>query len=237
MEAVDGETFEIMIDVHELLEEGERGEARELARENDLRMPGRRHGHRGHMGPEAREALMNGDYGSFLEAMEDRPWSEEIDEDDFELMVRIHELKSGGNHEEAREMMEDNDLWPGRGRGGKGRGKKEREDGTQQARAQGGGAHGQHLTTECTRWTRNKAPARDGGAPEGYSRPPRAITAPSYLKDARGQRPTWCSQRERTMTHVPGRGQWPIWRSQSELAMAKLVPSRGLGAGRTGPAR
>lgn len=119
------DTFEALKKMHELREEGEFEEAREMAEE--LGLPeGPKHGHGGHENmDEIRDAIENGDYDAWATLMaEDARFPLEVSEDTFDSLVEMHELREAGEFEEAREMSEELGLpgGPGEGRGGHGMG-------------------------------------------------------------------------------------------------------------------
>lgn len=85
--------------------------------------------HREEMHEAVKEALEEGDYDAFLNAVENSPLADKIDSlEEFELFMEAHELREAGDRDGAREIMEElgfEGKMHGRGHG-KGQGKGER---------------------------------------------------------------------------------------------------------------
>jgi len=63
------------------------------------------------------QALEDGDYEAFAELVADTPLGEKLNEEIFNKLVEIHELKEAGDHEGARDLAQslrdDYDIGPG----------------------------------------------------------------------------------------------------------------------------
>jgi len=100
--------FNRLQQVHDLHEEGDHEEARELAEELGLERRG--HMKKGHEGMKAmHEALEAGDYDAWLELVsqkENSPFAD-FTEEDFNQLQKIHEFHQSGDHEGAKELAEE----------------------------------------------------------------------------------------------------------------------------------
>ena len=108
------EHFEAMLQVHELMEAGDKEAAQELLKENGIEM--RKNGIRsGSFDPEKREEmtaiLESGDFEAWLELSSDHPMiAEHVTEENFNLRVQAHELRQAGDNEGARELLEEGGM-------------------------------------------------------------------------------------------------------------------------------
>ncbi len=121
------ENFNNMKQIHNLMEEGEIDEARQMREDLGMGMKG---GHREEM-QVVRGAVENKDYEAWKTAMEEKlvdrfaKIETELNEDTFNQLVKAHEAMQAGDIDEARQIKEDLGL-PIRGgksmRGGMGMG-------------------------------------------------------------------------------------------------------------------
>lgn len=104
------EQKQVIEQVKELRESGEHEQARALAEEAGL-PPKRAHmKNRG----EIKEAIANADYEAFKALTADAPVKFDVDEETFATMVEAHTLREAGDHEGAREIMEEAGITPPR---------------------------------------------------------------------------------------------------------------------------
>ncbi|MFT5180034.1 MAG: hypothetical protein ACI9GH_000330 [Candidatus Paceibacteria bacterium] len=104
------EQKEVLEEARELKEEGDLKGARELIKESGIVFPKKHHKYSEELmekHEDIREAVENGDYDLFLELTEDSPRHIEINEDTFNRLVEAHALRQAGDHEGAREIMEE----------------------------------------------------------------------------------------------------------------------------------
>jgi hypothetical protein len=99
---------------HELRKEGDRDAAREVIMDAGIDMETMQevrkamHEHRKEMRTAIDEAVEDNDYAAFREAVEGSPIGDIVtSEDDFERFSQAHSLRMEGEHEAAREIMED----------------------------------------------------------------------------------------------------------------------------------
>ena len=104
------EEKETMEEIRELHQQGLHEEVHALAEEAGLPPKhGRRHGRQPQ---EVKDAIANNDYEAFLEATAEAPFAGEVDEETFALMTEAHALHEAGDHEAAREIMDELDIFP-----------------------------------------------------------------------------------------------------------------------------
>lgn len=107
---------------HELRKEGDKEAARDVIAEAGIDLDTMHavreamHEHRHEMRDAMHEAIENNDYGAFLEAIADSPLADIVtSEEDFDLFVEAHNLRQEGEHEAAREIMEELGFEPKEG--------------------------------------------------------------------------------------------------------------------------
>ena len=120
-------------EAHELRKDGDREGARDVLLDAGIdqdtmeRVREAMREHRQEHRAAIREAVENEDYDAFKDVVEGSPLADIItSENDFKQFVEAHELREEGNHEEAREIMEDLGFerkGPGHGHGKRGFGK------------------------------------------------------------------------------------------------------------------
>jgi len=112
-EMANRENFETMVKVHDLLETGDREAAHELMKEKGIKIDG--YNHRGHFDVERQEKMQaifeSGDYEAWSELMSDRPmFADHLNEENFNLHMKAHELRQAGNIEGARELLQESGV-------------------------------------------------------------------------------------------------------------------------------
>ncbi|MBD3244457.1 MAG: hypothetical protein GF335_00500 [Candidatus Moranbacteria bacterium] len=122
------ENFEKLQQAHELRQSGDYEQAREIIQEMGIDFPrmGKGIGIKNRVGNhrELRQIIEQGDYEKFQEAVQDKKISEIIDsQEKFEKLVKAHNLREKGDHEQAQEIMDELGLRPrGPGPGNRGHG-------------------------------------------------------------------------------------------------------------------
>lgn len=104
------EQKQVIEQVKELRESGEHEQAHALAQEAGLPQKGPHMKNRG----EIKEAIANADYEAFQALTADAPVKFNVDEETFAKMVEAHTLREAGDHEGAREIMEEIGVKPPR---------------------------------------------------------------------------------------------------------------------------
>lgn len=100
------ENFNNHLQMHELMLSGDFEGAKALAEE--LGFPMRKMKSRDKMfNSEIKQALENGDYDTWSELTADQPIAEIITADNFDQLVKLHQLKQAGDIEEAKALAEE----------------------------------------------------------------------------------------------------------------------------------
>lgn len=106
--------FEALQEARELRKSGDHEGARELIEEADINLEElkeavkeRREEARAHR-EEVRAAVDAGDYDAFVDAVGDGPFADKItSEEDFDMLIEARELREAGDHEGAREILDE----------------------------------------------------------------------------------------------------------------------------------
>lgn len=115
--------FATMVEAHTLMEAGDHEAARALLQEAGLNPPGpigHRHG-RQQLTPEEREAMKadmeavrlafeNRDYAAYLDVTSERPFLNEVTEEQFSILADAHELREAGDFEGAVGLLQEAGL-------------------------------------------------------------------------------------------------------------------------------
>jgi anti-sigma28 factor (negative regulator of flagellin synthesis) len=110
--------FSKLQEAHGLMESGDQEAAKAIFEEIGLKGP--RGGHHGERGGEIREAVESGDYETWAAAVEER--GGDSSQATFEIIQKAHELHKTGDHESAKELLEENGIERPQGKFGKHRG-------------------------------------------------------------------------------------------------------------------
>ncbi|MBD3238598.1 MAG: hypothetical protein GF332_03095 [Candidatus Moranbacteria bacterium] len=111
------ESFSTIIKAHELREQGQHQEARQLLEDADIRIPRKvnRHAHR-EKRRGLKQALEQNDFAKFQELTENREIGSIIDtREEFDRLVEAHELMQQGEFEQARQIKDELGLPQGPG--------------------------------------------------------------------------------------------------------------------------
>lgn len=106
------EKFDILVQAHELREAGDEDAAKELLKDSGLHPHGKRAFGKfkgGEKHGEMKEIMENGDYDAWAEKMSEKGHIDEslITPENFERLQQAHELHVEGDHDAAREIMQD----------------------------------------------------------------------------------------------------------------------------------
>ena len=110
-ENITDEDKEVLEAARALHEEGDKEGARALLDDAGIETP--RHAVRMEVREEkqeVRDAIKNGDYQAFMDAVTGGPIDVQLSEDQFNGLSEIRDLREDGNYEEARELAEELDL-------------------------------------------------------------------------------------------------------------------------------
>ncbi len=108
--------FSSLMEIHNLRESGDREGAKALMDELGLEPPKKmrrmqKKENRQERRGEIKEAFASGDYSTFLEVAPDK-LKEKVTEENFQLMVKAHELREAGDHESAKAIMDELGIKP-----------------------------------------------------------------------------------------------------------------------------
>lgn len=109
-ENITPEMFDALQEVHELMENGDKEEARALMEELGLHPMGKKFKEsRGEHKGELKEIFDERDYDAWVDLMTDSERFEniELDHDTFDMLLEAHELRQEGDHQAAKEIMQD----------------------------------------------------------------------------------------------------------------------------------
>lgn len=106
------EKFNILVQAHELREAGDEDAAKELLKDSGMHPHGKRAFGKfkgGEKHGEMKEIMENGDYDAWAEKMSEKDRFDEslITQENFERLQQAHELHQEGDHDAAREIMQD----------------------------------------------------------------------------------------------------------------------------------
>ncbi|MBP9827818.1 hypothetical protein KBC55_01555 [Patescibacteria group bacterium] len=117
------EQFAVMVEANALKEAGDHEAARALMQEAGLELPRPFHGHRGRAALTAEEredmkadmeavrtALNDRDYASYLELTPDRPFLNQVTQEQFNVLADAQELREAGDFEGAIDLLQEAGL-------------------------------------------------------------------------------------------------------------------------------
>ncbi len=112
-EVVNEQNFELFAQMHSHIEAGEFEEAKTIAEELGLPQPPHsfekrtKHGMVKKARAAVHEAIQNNDYEAWKAAIGDRGPFTEFGQTEFDLLVEAHDLKEAGDHEGAKDIMDE----------------------------------------------------------------------------------------------------------------------------------
>jgi hypothetical protein len=99
--------FSKIIEAHELAQSGDKEAAKAIFDELGINPP-RMRGHQGEKHNEIRDAVENGDYDAWAAHVAER--GGDPTKSDFEIIQQAHEFHENGDHDSAKELLEENGI-------------------------------------------------------------------------------------------------------------------------------
>jgi hypothetical protein len=105
------EKWELLAQIRQLIRDGNIDEAKQLAKDNDLKMPGMGNKFGNFKNKEnfqaIKAAIEAGDFNAWLEAVGDSPLAEIITAENFDQFIQMHNLRQAGDIEAAQAIAEE----------------------------------------------------------------------------------------------------------------------------------